>query len=77
MTSSLPTGMCISRYDWYIYSNTQATLSYQHDPLLAQVTLAHKGGLTGSSATTHEADVQRGLDDGLAQIASRIHDANK
>jgi hypothetical protein len=76
-TSTLPTGMCISRYDWFIYSNTEATLSYQQQPVLAQVMLAHKGGLTGSGPSTHAADVMRGLDDGLAQAAARIQEDNR
>jgi hypothetical protein len=76
MTSTLPTGMCITRYDWSIYSTTEATLSYQKKPLLAQVLLAHKGGLTGSPPATHPADVVRGITDGLAQIAGIIRDAN-
>jgi hypothetical protein len=77
MTSTLPTGMCISRYDWFIYSNTEATLTHQQQPVLAQVMLAHKGGLTGSGPSTHAADVMRALDDGLAQIASRIQQDNR
>jgi hypothetical protein len=77
MTSTMPTGMCITRFDWSIYSTTDATLSYQRTPLLAQVLLAHKGGLTGSLPATHPADVMRGLSDGLTQIAGIIRDANK
>lgn len=77
MTSVMPTGMCISRYDWSIYSMTDATLSYQRSPVLAQVLLARKGGLTGSLPATHGADVVRGLDDGLTQIATIIRDANR
>ena len=77
MTSTLPTGMCISRYDWSIYSTTEATLSYQRSPLLAQVLLAHKGGLTGSMPAVHAADVVRGMTEGLTQIAGIIRDANR
>lgn len=77
MTSTLPSGMCISRYDWSVYSTTEATLSYQRSPLLAQILLAHKGGLTGSMPASHAADVVRGLTDGVAQIAGIIRDANK
>lgn len=77
MTSVMPTGMCISRYDWAIYSVTDATLSYQRAPVLAQVLLARKGGLTGSLPATHGADVVRGLDDGLTQVAAIIRDANR
>jgi hypothetical protein len=77
MTSTLSSGMCISRWDWSIYSTTEATLSYQRSPLLAQVMLAHKGGLAGSMPATHAADVMRGMDDGFDQIAAIIRDANK
>ena len=77
MTSTLPTGMCISRWDWSISSTTDATLSYQRSPLLAQVLLARKGGLSGSMPATHAADLIRGMGDGLAQIATIIRDANK
>jgi hypothetical protein len=77
MTSTLANGMCISRFDWSIYSTTEATLSYQRSPLLAQVLLAHKGGLTGSLPATHAADVIRAMDDGFNQIAGIIRDANK
>lgn len=77
MTSVMPTGMCISRYDWSIYSMTDATLSYQRAPVLAQVLLARKGGLTGSLPATHGADVIKGIEDGLTQIAAIIRDANR
>jgi hypothetical protein len=77
MTSTMPNGMCITRYDWSIYAMTDATLSYQQRPLLVQVLLAHKGGLTGSMPTVHPADVTRGLTDGLTQIAGIIRDANR
>jgi len=77
MTSTLPNGMCISRYDWSIYAMTDATLSYQNRPLLVQVLLAHKGGLTGSMPAAHPADITRGLTDGLTQIAGIIRDANR
>jgi hypothetical protein len=77
ITSALPNGMCITRFDWAINSTTEATLSYQHTPLLAQVVLARKGGLTGSMPATHAADVVRAMSDGLDQIAQIIRNANR
>ena len=77
MTSILPAGMCITRYDWSLYSMTDATLSYQRTPLLVQVLLAHKGGLAGSMPTAHGAEVIRGMTDGLTPVAGTIRDANK
>jgi hypothetical protein len=77
MTSVQTTGMCVTRYDWALYSITDATLSYQHSPLLSQVLLAHRGGLAMSLPGTHAAEVMRGLTDGLTQVAGTIRDANK
>ena len=77
MTSLQATGLCVTRYDWALYSITEATLSYQRTPLLAQVLLAHRGGLAGSTPGTHAADVVRGLTEGLTQAATTIRAANK
>src|SRR5665648_906763 len=32
MTASLSTGLCVSRYDAFLYTHTTATLSYQETP---------------------------------------------
>ena len=77
MTSTLPTGMCISRFDWAIYSTTDATLSYQSRPLLVQVLLARKGGMSGNMPAAHGADVMKSLGEGLTQVAGLIRDANR
>ena len=77
MTSTLPSGMCISRFDWAIYSTTDATLSYQSRPLLVQVLLARKGGMSGNMPAAHGADVMKSLGEGLTQVAGLIRDANR
>ena len=77
MTSTLPSGMCISRFDWAIYSTTDATLSYQTRPLLVQVMLARKGGMSGNMPAAHGADVLKSLGEGLAQVAELIRGANR
>ncbi len=77
MTSMLGSS-CVSRYDWTIYSMSDATLSYQRSPLLLQVELARRGGLVGGPAATHASEVLQQMgSSGLAQIAATIRDANK
>ena len=49
LTTSLSTGLCVSRYDVFLYSHTTAKLSYQHTPALVQVSLLHKGGIAGGA----------------------------
>jgi hypothetical protein len=54
-----------------------AKLSYQQAPVLVQVSLLHKGGLTGGAAAAHAAGVLRGLQEYVDQFSTRIRDANK
>ena len=77
ITSSLSTGLCVSRYDAFLYTHTTAKLSYQETPVLVQVSLLHKGGIAGGASATHGAAVLRGLQEYVEQFATRIHDANK
>jgi hypothetical protein len=77
MTTNTSTGLCISRYDVFLYTNTTARLSYQETPVLVQVSLLHKGGIAGGGPTTHADAVLRGVQEYLDQFATRIHDANK
>ena len=77
MTSSLPSGLCVSRYDVTIYTHTTARLWYQETPVLVLVSLLHKGGITGGASATHGAGVLRAVQEYLDQFVTRIHDANK
>ena len=77
MTSSISNNFCVSRYDVTIYSHTTATLSYQDRPVLAQVQLLRKGGLTGGAPAVHGAGVVKGVEDYLDQFITRIAAANK
>ncbi len=77
MTTSLPGGLCVSRYDAFLYSYARATLSYRDRPVLAQVSLIHRGGIGGGLAATHGAAVQRDLESYVDLFVSQIHDANK
>lgn len=77
MTASLTAGLCVSRYDAFLYTHTTATLSHQPSPVLVQVSLLHKGGIAGGSPTTHADEVLRGVRQYVDQFAARIRNANK
>jgi len=77
MTSSLPTGQCLSRYDAFLYTHATATLSYREQPVLVQVSLMHRGGIGASAAAVHGAAVVHGLEEYLDLFVTQIHDANK
>ena len=77
ITSSLSNGLCVSRYDAFLYTHTTARLSYQETPVLVQVSLLHKGGIGGGAPAAHAAEVLRSLQEYVGQFATRIHDANK
>jgi hypothetical protein len=77
ITSSLSTGLCVSRYDAFLYTHTTAKLSYQETPVLVQVSLLHKGGIAGGPSTAHAEGVLRGVQEYVDQFSPRIHDANK
>jgi hypothetical protein len=76
-TASVSSGVCVSRYDVFIYSHATATLSYQSAPALVQVLLLHRGGLAGGATAAHPNDVLRGVQEYLGQFITRIRDASK
>lgn len=77
ITTGPSNGLCVSRYDAFLYTHTTATLSYQSKPVLVQVELMHKGSMTGSALTSHPASVLRALQEYVDQFATRISTANK
>jgi hypothetical protein len=77
ITTSLSTGLCVSRYDVFLYTHTTAKLSYQETPVLVQVSLLHKGGIAGGASATHAEGVLRGVQEYVDQFSTRIRDANK
>jgi len=76
VTSSLSTGVCVSRYDAFLYTHTTARLSYHDAPVPVQVLLLHSGGMAGTSVAGHADAVVRGVKEYIDQIAARIRDAN-
>jgi len=77
MTASLPSGVCVSRYDASIYTHTTARLSYGTAPAPVEVSLLHKGGIAGSAAAVHGDAVSKGVQDYLEQFITRIRAAGK
>lgn len=77
MTATLASGLCISRYDAYLYSHTTASLQYRRVPVLVDVSLAHKGSLAAGAAASHAEAVVKGVQEYVGQFATRIRAANK
>jgi hypothetical protein len=76
-TGSLPGGPCVSRYDAFLYTMGTARLSYRDQPILAQVSLIHRGGLSSSASGAHAAAVTKGLEDYIDLFITQIRNANK
>ena len=77
ITTGPSNGLCVSRYDAFLYTHTTATLSYQAKPVLVQVELMRKGGLSGSALASHAGGVLRALQEYVDQFVMRISNANK
>ena len=77
ITTSVSTGLCVSRYDAFLYTHTTAKLSYHDSPVLVQVSLLHKGGMAGGASAAHGEAVLRGLQEYVDQFLNRLRDANK
>jgi hypothetical protein len=76
-TVSLSTGLCVSRYDAFLYTHVSARLPHQDRPVLVQVSLLHEGGLAGGGATGHAENVVRSVKQYVEQFATRIRLANQ
>ena len=76
ITGSLSTGSCVSRFDVTVYTHTTARLTYQPSPVLVQVSLLHKGGISGGAATGHSATVVKAVSEYLDEFITRIKAAN-
>lgn len=76
MTTSLPSGYCVSRYDASIFSMVTATVSYQSAPALLQVVLLHAAGIGGSAANAHGDTVIHDLERYVGGFTARIRAAS-
>ena len=77
ISATLANGLCLSRYDVFLYTHTTAGLEYHPTPVLVDVSLMHKGGLAAGAAAAHAESVMRGLQEYVGQVTTRIRDANK
>ena len=77
ITGSLSTGSCVSRYDVNVYTHTTARLSYQQSPVLVQVSLLHRGGITAGATAGHGATVIKSVSEYVDEFIARIKAANK
>ena len=77
MTTTMPNGVCVSRYDAFLYTHATANLSYRDRPVLVQVSLMHRGGMGSSAPTGHAAAVSRGLENYVDLFITQIREANK
>ena len=77
ITGSLSTGSCVSRFDVTVYTHTTARLSYQSSPVLVQVSLLHRGGISASATAGHGATVVKSVSEYLDEFIDRIKAANK
>jgi hypothetical protein len=76
-TSTLAGGVCVSRYDTFLYTHATATLSYREQPVLAQVSLIHRGGIGSSVPSGHASAVTHALENYIDLMVTQIRDANK
>ena len=77
MTSSVANGICVSRYDAFLYTQGTARLSYRDQPVLVQVSLMHRGGIGSSVPSAHPPAVTGGLEGFISLFVTQIRDANK
>jgi len=77
VTGALSTGSCVSRFDVSIDTHTTARLSYQTTPVLVQVSLLHRGGISAGATAGHSATVVKSVSDYLDEFIARIKAANK
>ena len=77
ITTAMPNGTCVSRYDAFLYTHATAKLSYREQPVLVQVSLMHRGSIGSSATATHAAAVSRGLEGYIDLFVTQIRDANK
>ena len=77
LTNSASSSLCVSRYDVSLTSHAVATLSHQQAPVLVEVSLLHKGGLSGGPAPSHGQAVLRGIQEFVSSFVTRIENASK
>jgi hypothetical protein len=77
VTSRLPDGTCVSRYDASLVSQADATLPYLKGLVAVDVQLLHEGGMAGGSPAAHATAVMDALAKSVSGFVSRIRAASK
>jgi hypothetical protein len=77
ITTAMPNGSCVSRFDAFLYTHATAKLAYRDQPVLVQVSLMHRGGIGSSSVASHASAVSHGLEGYVDLFVTQIRDANK
>lgn len=77
ITTSGSGGLCVSRYDVFLYTNTVTTLPYQSGSNLVQVELLHSGGIAGGRLGTHADAVMGPVKKAVDDVIARIRAANR
>jgi hypothetical protein len=77
LTSKLPDGICVSRYDASLVTQADATLPHVTGLVAVQVPLLHEGGMTGGSPAAHASAVMDALVKSANSFVAQIRAANK
>ena len=77
VTSRLPDGTCVSRYDASLVTQADATFPYLKGLVAVQVQLLHEGGMAGGSPASHASAVMDALVKSANSFVSQIRAANK
>jgi hypothetical protein len=78
VTSRLPDGTCVSRYDSSLVSHADANFLYLKGTVAAvEVQLLHEGGMAGGSPAAHASAVMDALAKSVNRFVARLRAANK
>ena len=77
VTSRLPDGTCVSRYDASLVTQADATFPYLKGAVGVQVQLLHEGGMAGGSPAAHASTVMDALVKSANSFVAQIRAANK
>jgi len=75
LTSRLPDGTCVSRYDASLVTQADATLPYLKGLVAVPVQLLHEGGMAGGSPASHASAVMDALVKSANHFVSQIRAA--
>jgi hypothetical protein len=77
VTSRLPDGICVSRYDASLVTSADATLPNVKGLVALQVPLLHEGGMAGGSPAAHASSIMDALVKSVNSFVAQIRAANK